>query len=385
MREMNTILLVSTVKWPSLARYANGFVAAGCVAEAMVPAGAPAHFSRYISHVHPYDALAPSTSLRRAIARSRADLLVACDDRAVHQMMHLHDAEAVRDPESTVARLIEKSLGAIEHYPRLISRYQSLTTLRDAGVRIPETFAAGSEDDLCLALEKLGLPAVIKADGSWGGDGVAIVSTKDTAVAAFRRLFNPPSRLRSLIRAARRRDPHFLAAALSPHGAQICVQKFIPGKTAASAFAAWQGEIVGAFYYDVLVADRGIGPPNVIRRLDCPQMENASRVAARQFGLSGLQGIDFIRDDKNGDVHVLEINPRATDGGTLPFGAGRDLPAALTKAMTGCATGMRAAIENDVVALFPREWRRDPLSEYLRTGYHDVPWDDPDLLHAILN
>src|ERR1019366_2199392 len=133
-----------------------------------------------------------------------------------------------------------------------------------------------------------------------------------------------------------------------------CMQRFIVGTLAASAFAAWRGEIVGSFNYDVLVADPVIGPPNVIRRIDCPQMRLASQVAAHEFGLSGLHGIDFIRD-REGNTHVLEVNPRATHGGTLAFGAGRDLPSALASAMTGIPMAMRPAIDNDIVALFPRE------------------------------
>jgi hypothetical protein len=32
--------------------------------------------------------------------------------------------------------------------------------------------------------------------------------------------------------------------------------------------------------------------------------------------------------------------------------------------------------------LFPQEWLRDPSSPYLHSGYHDVPWDQPDLVRA---
>ena len=163
----------------------------------------------------------------------------------------------------------------------------------------------------------------------------------------------------------------------------MCVQRFIGGHPAASAFAAWRGNVVGSIYYDVLVADRGIGPPNVIKRVNCPQMELASHAAARIFGLSGLHGIDFIRDEK-GDAHVLEINTRSRQGGALAFGTGRDLPAALAGAFSNTVTGMRPSINNDIVAFFPREWRRDPCSKYLEIGYHDVPWDDPSVLQAVL-
>jgi len=377
------ILLVSTVRWPSLTRYAGGFVAAGCAVEALAPSGAPAFLSRYVTHVHGYDALAPSASIARAIRSSAADLIVACDDRSVQHLVHLHQSEGRRSPNSPIAALIAKSLGDVGGYAALLSRLQCLTRLQKAGVRIPETYPVRDEAEVGTTLRLLGLPAVLKADGSWGGDGVAIVGTVEEAISNFRRLSNPPSRLRSVLRAARRRDPHFLAMALAPRGAEVCIQRYIAGSPAASAFAAWRGEVVGSFHYDVLVADRVIGPPNVIKRIDCSQMELACQVAARQFGLSGLHGIDFIRDH-DGNVNVLEVNPRATHGGSLPFGPGRDLPAALVAALLGRPTTMRPAIANDIVAMFPREWRRDPSSEYLRIGFHDVPWDDPQVLQAML-
>jgi hypothetical protein len=35
------------------------------------------------------------------------------------------------------------------------------------------------------------------------------------------------------------------------------------------------------------------------------------------------------------------------------------------------------------VALFPQEWVRDPNSQHLKAGvFHDVPWDEPDLVDA---
>jgi hypothetical protein len=46
---------------------------------------------------------------------------------------------------------------------------------------------------------------------------------------------------------------------------------------------------------------------------------------------------------------------------------------------------MRQAIANDTVVLFPREWQRSPTSEWLKTGHHDVPWDDPAVLRASIS
>jgi glutathione synthase/RimK-type ligase-like ATP-grasp enzyme len=372
------ILLSATVGWPSVARYAGGFAAAGCEVHALSPAGAPVCVSRYVTKHHRYRAL--GNSLAKAIADAAPDIIVACDDRAVAQMLALHRASK---PGSPVANLITRSLGKPENYGRVVSRYGSLSELREIGVRVPDTYPANSEAELEAALARTGFPAVIKSDGSWGGEGVMVVRTREDALMAFAKLSNPPSRLRSILRAARRKDAHYLLDALAPQTHSICVQQFITGKAANSAFAAWNGKVVGTVYYDVLMADALIGPPNVIRRTDCPQIDRATHLTAQRFGLSGLHGIDFIRDE-TGAAYAIEINPRATQGGTLAFGPGHDLPSALVSAALGRQTAMREAIADDVVTLFPREWRRDPTSTWLKTGYHDVPWDDPAVLMATI-
>ena len=372
------ILLSATVGWPSVARYAGGFAAAGCEVHALSPDGAPVCVSRYVHKLHRYRAL--GHSLVKAIADAAPDLIVACDDRAVAQMLSLHRASK---PDSATAKLIERSLGKPENYDRVVSRFGSMNELRDMGVRVPDTFPARDEAELEEALAKAGFPAVIKSDGSWGGEGVVVARTREEARAAFRKLSAPPSRLRSMLRAVRRKDAHYLLDAFAPQNHAVCVQRFIAGKAANSAFAAWRGEVVGTVYYDVLMADAVIGPPNVIRRTDCPEIDRASHLVAGRFGLSGLHGIDFIRDEA-GAAYAIEINPRATQGGTLAFGPGHDLPSALVSAAFGEKAPMREAIANDVVTLFPREWRRNPASEWLKTGYHDVPWDDPAVLMATI-
>ncbi len=373
------ILLYATLKWPSAARYAGGFAAAGCNVYALSPDGAPVQSSRYVSGSHLYNPLTPLRSLRKAIARTAPDLIAPCDDRAVRHLLRLYQAEK----SSPIGALVARSLGTPENYDRVLSRSASLAALRGMGVRVPDTLPVTSEAQLDECLAVTGLPAVLKSDESWGGEGVVIARTAEQAHAAYRKLSSAPSRLRSIARAAKRRDAHFLLAALKPTTTAVCVQRFIEGQPAASAFAADRGGVVGALHYDVLVTQGEIGPPSVIRRVDCREMADASRAAAKVFGLSGLHGLDFIRD-ASGAVHLIEINPRATQGGTLPFGAGRDLPSALAATLSTEPVGMRRAIDKDVVVFFPREWKRDPASPYLKTGHHDVPWDDPAIMDAAL-
>lgn len=378
----NNILLTATVGWPSAARYAGGFVAAGCVVDALSPVQAPVRASRYARRHFDYSPLFPVASLRAAIAQSDPDLIIACDDRAIMQLLALHRRESIR--KTKIAKLIEISLGNPCAYPLVMSRQGSMDAMRAEGVRVPPSVAIESENALDPALAQIGLPAVIKSDGSWGGEGVCVVRSREEAKEAFRKLAFPPPRWRSLARALRRKDAHFLHEAIMPKPRTISMQKFIAGHPAASAFAAKNGEIVASIAYDVLVAQGTIGPPNVIHRVNCPQIHDAACKVARRFGLSGMHGLDFIRD-MNGDVHLIEINPRATQGGTLPFGAGRDLPAALAAVLSSANSGIRAPIKNDVVAFFPRAWQSDAGQQWLPSAHHDIPWDDPAVLRTILN
>jgi len=373
------VLLLSSVGWPSVARLAAGFAHAGCSVDALAPDGAAVAASRYLAHHHLYRALYPLSSMRVAIEAAAPQLAICCDDRALAQLLDLYRKHA---EASRFGDLIETSLGNPAAVPRLISRYGFMEEARAEGIRVPDTLPVATKCDLEAAIAALGFPLVLKSDGSWGGDGVVLARNAADARAAFVRLARAPSRLRSLARAIRRRDTHYLHDVITPASRIVSAQRFIPGLPAASAFAAWRGEIVGAVYYDVLIAEGALGPPSVIRRVDCTEIAHATRKIARRFGLSGIHGMDFIRDS-TGTPHLIEINPRATQGSTLAFGPGRDLPAALAGCLIPDAPA-RPAFANDLVAFFPREWKRDPLSPYLVSAYHDVPWDDPGILLASL-
>jgi hypothetical protein len=53
------------------------------------------------------------------------------------------------------------------------------------------------------------------------------------------------------------------------------------------------------------------GPATVVEPIECAEMQRAAEVVAREFGLSGPFGLDFVLDDDGGAV-LLELNPRAT-------------------------------------------------------------------------
>ena len=375
------ILLAATMSWPATARIAAGLNRFGCHVDVLCPAEAPVRRSRYVGLRHIYRALSPGMSLGDALAVSRPDLVIPCDDRAVGHMLRHH----AREPLSREGAVIARSLGVPENYHPIMARGVFMEECRELGIAVPRTIRLATQSELDAALDEVGLPAVLKTDGSWGGEGVVIVRTREEAQAAWRKLSEPVSPLRSLARAVLRNDAHHLQAAMSkPSGPAITVQSFIPGNPATTAFACWKGEVAGMIHTDVVASAIATGPASVVRRIDCIEMEAAARAIAHRFHLSGLHGLDFIRN-ADGQVFLLEINPRATQTSYLAFGPGRDLLAGLVAGASGERVRARMPMTaNHTVALFPQEWARDPSSPWLKSAFHDIPWDDPDLLRAWL-
>jgi hypothetical protein len=84
---------------------------------------------------------------------------------------------------------------------------------------------------------------------------------------------------------------------------------------------------------------------------------------------------------ETGRAYLIEVNPRSAQVGHLSMGAGHDLPAALYAALSGKAEQPAPKVtEKDTIALFPQEWIRDPESRFLRSAYHDVPWEETELI-----
>ena len=349
-----TVLLTTTMDWPFPAQLAGAFVGAGATVEALAPKGAMLSLSRHPSRMHRHHALSPKDSLRAAIAAAKPDLVVPCDDLAAEILRELRGGQD------------------------LANRHAFLLQAAKAGAPAGKTIALTDESLLEGAIRELGLPLVMKCDHSWGGDGVAITTTREEALTAFRR-FHQTSRLRNLIRAVRRGERYFLTRALSPVTPVISAQRFIDGHPATSTIACWKGEVVAAHHFDVLGTSGATAPACVIARRDCAAMAASAKAIAREFHLSGLFGLDYMRDAK-GDVHLLEINARATPSAHLMLK--QDLPAALLGA-AGLPSRQRPPMtDRDEIAIFPREWLRDPGSLWLKNAYHDVPWDAPEVVRA---
>jgi Carbamoyl-phosphate synthase L chain, ATP binding domain len=357
---------------------------AGCTVDAVCPSGHPLSRMKAVRRDYPYRGLMPLRSFAAAIAASRPDFLISGDDLATSQLHQLYERERRRGKSGQwVCELIERSLGAAESFPLVYARTGFIGVARQEGIRAPETEVIANLGDVRKWVARMGLPTVLKANGTSGGEGVRVVHSLEEAERAFRDLQAPPLLARAVKRALVDQDKSLVWSSLLRQRSVVNAQGFVPGREATSAVACWKGEVLASLHFEVVNKRSSAGPSSVLRLIENAEMSASAEKMVRRLGLSGIHGFDFMLEEHTGNAHLIEINPRATQVGHLALGAGHDLPAALYSALSGKPLRpAKKVTESDIIALFPQEWMRDPASPFLTSGYHDVPWEEPELLRA---
>jgi carbamoyl-phosphate synthase L subunit-like protein len=379
------VLLVTTDRWYPTARLAMALREAGCVVDAVCPSGHPFRMTHAVRNIYKYNGLAPVNSIARAIHASNPELLIPADDLAAWHLHELYRREWNARAESLTCELIERSLGAAVSFPVVRARNAFIQLAKEEGIRVPQTAVIENERELLNWIARSGLPTVLKANGTSGGDGVKVVNTIEEAENAFRNLQSPPLLARAAKRAVVDRDLTLVWPSLMRRRPAVNAQVLVYGYEATSAFVCWEGTVLASVQFEVVEKVRATGHATVMRRIDNAEMTMAAEKIAHRLKLSGFHGLDFMIEADTERSYLIEINPRTTQIGHLALGHGRDLPAALYAALTGQSIDPAPIVtENDTIALFPQEWKRDPSSPFLSSAYHDVPWSEPLLVSSCL-
>jgi carbamoyl-phosphate synthase L subunit-like protein len=377
-----SVLVATTCRWFPTARLAMALAKAGFTVGTVCPSQHPLSKISAIQEMYAYRGLAPLASFAAAIAAMKPDLIIPADDSAARHLHRLHGREGQHGARPLSA-LIERSLGTPESFPVVNARSAFMQLAKESDVRVAEMQVITSTDELRKWIARVGLPTVLKADGTSGGDGVRIVHTLEDAERAFQDLQAPPLLARAAKRAIVDQDQTLLLPSLLRRRSVVNAQTFVSGSEATSTVACWQGIVLASLHFEVLQKADSAGHATVVRLIEHSEMSNTAETMVHELNLSGLLGFDFMLEAHTGNAYLLEINPRATQVGHLMLGPGRDLPAALCAAVSGDPLRAHPAVtENDTISLFPQEWIRDPASEFLRSSYHDVPWDEPELVRA---
>ena len=382
-----TILIASTARWFTTARLGIAFAKLGCEVEAICPQGHALQVTKAVHRKYVYKALSPLDSFLGAIELSRPDLLVIGDDLA---NKHVHDLYYSLEnnkgkASADIRALIERSIGSPDSYSVVMGRAAILELAGKEGIRVPQTAVLKGIADLEAWSKQMGFPMVLKTDGSSSGEGVRIANSLSEARRAFRTLQAPPQLIRVAKRVLIGRDMRWIKPTLERRRAVVNVQEFIRGRDATSLVACWKGEVLAALHFEVINKEYERGPSSVLRLIERQEISDAAEKIVRRLNLSGLHGFDFLLEKDTEKSYLIEMNPRATQVGHLALGPARDLPAALVAAVLGeSMPNTEKVTENPTVALFPQEWSRDPQSPMLNSAYHDIPWEEPDLIRYCL-
>jgi carbamoylphosphate synthase large subunit len=376
------VLLISTCRFLGPARLASAFLNIGSQVNAVCSAQDTIRSVKGMATIYPWRPLAPERCLEAAILAARPDLLVSCDDVATLNLHRVFE-RSKRSGAADTCNLIERSLGDSRYYSITTSRTGLMTVARDHGIRVPENACIDGHDTLWRWLNEHGVPSVLKADHTAGGWGVRLLSNVSDSEAAWQGLSSPLSPIRALKRVMINGDANDVLSVISKSRNAISVQRFIVGQDANATVACRDGQVLACIAATVSKTSTAFGPATVLKIVDHPEISSVVSTLVAALGLSGFIGFDFVIEQGSGDVYLIEMNPRVTQLCHLALGHERDLTAALQASYSNRPCVPRPQVtDKDLIALFPQEVQRDPSSEFVSAAYHDVPWDEPDLIRA---
>ncbi len=262
-----------------------------------------------------------------------------------------------------VVQLVRRSLGDPAGYPQSAVRRRAFETARAAAIPVaPQADVSTLEACLAFAAEH-GYPVVLKQEDSSGGMAAFIV---DNATALREFTSSGP----------------FARA-----GQPWVMQRFVAGTLGMHAVFAERGRVLARLsaVQTRRRSERPTAPSSVVKLLQHDAMAASCAAFVAATGASGFHGWDFQLDEA-GNAVMIEHNPRPISISHLGHLMGDDLCRALA-GVCGASVGREAPgglSAERLVALFPDEWQRDPLSPALNEAFHDAPWDDRPLFAAFL-
>lgn len=375
-----SVLIVAAKWWPLSARLALALIRHGCEVQAVCPAGHPLTRLSGIHRIHPYGGMFSLSRVRRALLKSRPDVVIPCDDGVVAQLHALHALEPSLRP------LIEDSLGPAASYSVVESRHRFLTTALELGIRVPRMQGVAKAEDLVRWHADTASAAVIKVDGESGGNGVRISHSLDESLAAWRIFSAPLSSATAWKRLAIDRDPLAFWLRRRYRVPDVTVQQFIPGRPANSMLVCWRGELLSIVSVAVVAAEGPTGAATIVRVIQNEQMKQAAELMVSRLKLSGFYGLDFVIESATGLPFLIEMNPRCTQLGHIEFPDQGCLAGVLAALLRGePRPEVRNPVLNDTIALFPQALAAgEACRAHLEASYHDVPSEEPALVGELM-
>lgn len=253
----------------------------------------PHAYSQFVTKRIPFDGWAGPRDERvkkllSLLEYESVDLIIPISDEDAHllALCKMHSPE--------INSIISPGLKNIE-----LARERDKTAdfCREHDITMPESYIVSNQEELKQALERIGFPAILKSSYSVGTRGVRIIRSDQDA-----------SKIGNFMN----------------DGKALQVQKFIEGDFVGSSGFSWKGKLLGSFSFRVdYQFSMGGTPPYSFYESSKAPVKILEKIAQITEWTGGVD-LDFIRD-KQGDLYLLEINPRLSGTINLPLKMGLDL------------------------------------------------------------
>ena len=358
------VLMLSLQNWPQACRMPKYLRLAGFAVAACAPKTELLHLSAGLERRFELPVLSQHglpdvvRLLRDACADFQPDYLMGCDDASVGVLNRLYRTvqHPANEADQRLKQLLIDSKGDPANYQRVRSKHLSHALARSLGIRTPDQKMCRDFDELMSLAREAVYPVVLKGEYGMAGLGVSICHGESDLRAAWERAGRVGS---------------------------VALQEYVDGRVFLSNAAAFGGKLLAANVFEKVHVQGGpTGPSTVVRLIQHPEMLEATRKFVEGTAYSGILSLDFILSEDN-RAFFLECNPRPVPATHVGRAVGNDLFSALYAAMTGGEHG-GSPVDGMTVALFPQEFHRDKASPHLWQAYHDVPWDEPQILKAFV-
>jgi len=280
--------------------------------------------------------------------------------------------------------LIERSIGEPHGYEVVERRGKLLDIARELDIRVASARELRSETQARECYAPGVRKALLKMDGTSGGEGVQIVRSAAEAAAAFRRMRSGSGMAVALKRMLINRDPLALWSWSRRRQPAMSLQEFVPGTPANIMVACWQGKILAELSVQALSCQGPTGSSLVVQVIANPQLSRAAALLAGRLKMSGFFGLDFILEPATGAAYLIEMNPRCTQLGHLKLPQG-DLAGALcARLLARERPRAKTPIPSDTIAFFPQALLWGAETAFLERVHYDVPWDQRQLVKALI-
>ncbi|MHA7985495.1 ATP-grasp domain-containing protein [Rathayibacter sp. CAU 1779] len=367
------LLLITGHRWRDTSRLALAARDAGFSVHLLAPRGHPLFQVSWITHAGTLVPLSSRASVAHVLNSTPFDLVVPADDFGAATLFDLYLHGDLDDQASHVVRL---SLGDPRSYGIRHARVEIARIAHRSGIAAPLTCQVTAQT-LADVIEMLGFPAVLKVDGGFGGQQVSIVDDLDSARSAYRVLSRPQPLLEAVGRLALDHDSSYLEPALRRTRPIVSGQRFVEGVPATLTAVALQGEVLDHVAVRVLRARSENGPAMIVEPIKDERMTYAAEVMARELGLSGFFGLDFILSQDSSAASLIELNPRATPTAHLrPPGHRHPLFHSIADSLGLHPPAPPAPLPAGPIALFPQLTLGAEIDANLDDAHLDLPADD---------